>query len=110
RRKRAPRSRPRRRWPGPERRGAASTLGRGATGEALGVEQLGAQLHAVVLQLLGEAGPDPGGLEVALEAAVGVDAHAVVEEEDVLQSDHVALHALHLGDVGDASGAVAQSG
>ena len=39
-----------------------------------------------------------------------VDAHAEVEQEDVLEGDDVALHALHLGDVGDAAGAVAQAG
>src|SRR5262249_46243810 len=40
------------------------------------------------------------------EPAVLVDAHAVVEEEDVLQGDDVTLHALDLGDVGDPPGAV----
>ena len=55
-------------------------------------------------------GPHAGGLEVAVEPAVLVDAHAVVEQEDVLEGDDVALHALHLGDVGDAAGAVTEAG
>ena len=55
-------------------------------------------------------GRTPVALRWPLEPAVLVDAHAVVEQEDVLQGDDVALHALHLGDVGDAAGAVAQSG
>ena len=55
-------------------------------------------------------GPHAGGLEVALEPAVLVDAHAEVEQEDVLEGDDVALHALHLGDVGDAAGAVPEAG
>ena len=61
-------------------------------------------------ELLGELGSHAGGLEVALEVAVLVDAHAEVEQEDVLEGDDVALHALHLGDVGDAAGAVTQAG
>src|SRR4029453_9883726 len=42
------------------------------------------------------------------EAAVLVDAGAVVEGEDVLEGDDVALHADDLGDMGDAAGAVLQ--
>ena len=69
-----------------------------------------AEADAEVGQLLGELGPDAGRLEVALEPAVLVDAHAEVEQEQVLEGDDVALHALHLGDVGDAAGAVPQAG
>ena len=61
-------------------------------------------------ELLGELGAHAGGLEVAAELAVLVDAHAEVEQEDVLEGDDVALHALHLGDVGDATGAVPEAG
>ena len=35
-----------------------------------------------------------------------VEAGGVVVGEDVLEGDHVSLHALHLGDVGDVPGAV----
>jgi hypothetical protein len=45
---------------------------------------------------------------VATEPAVLVHTHAVVEQEDVLKGDDVALHALHLGDVGDAAAAVTE--
>ena len=47
--------------------------------------------------------------EPAAEPALLVDAGAEVEGVDVLEDDHVALHAHHLADVGDAAGAVAQS-
>src|SRR4051794_21609251 len=86
-----------------------SALRRGALAEALGGEQLGPQFDAEVLELLGEARPDARGLQLALEAAALVDAHAEVEQEDVLEGDDVALHALHLRDVRDAAGAVAQT-
>src|SRR5690606_27172251 len=81
-----------------------------APGERLGLEDLGAEADAEVGELLGELGPRARRLEVAEEAAVLVDAHAVVEQEDVLEGDDVALHALHLGDVGDAAGAVTEPG
>ena len=44
------------------------------------------------------------------ELAVLVEARAVVEGEQVLQGDDVALHADHLGDVGDAARAVLETG
>ena len=76
----------------------------------LGLEDLWTEADAEVGQLLGELRAHAGGLEVAAEASVLVDAHAEVEQEDVLEGDDVALHALHLGDVGDATGAVTQAG
>ena len=62
--------------------------------EALGLEDLLTEADAEVGELLGELGPHAGGLEVALEPTVLVDTHAVVEQEDVLEGDDVALHAL----------------
>ena len=65
---------------------------------------------AVVVELLGERRPDAGRRETAAEATLLVDAGAEVERVDVLEHDHVALHAHHLAHVGDAAGAVPQSG
>ena len=96
--------------PAPARRIAAIIPRDGPAGERLGLEDLWAEADAVVGELLGELRADAGGLEVAPEPAVLVDAHAEVEQEDVLEGDDVALHALHLGDVGDAAGAVAEAG
>ena len=47
---------------------------------------------------------------MAAVLAVLVHPHAEVEEEDILERDDLALHALHLGDVGDAPGAVPEAG
>src|SRR5690606_38361665 len=63
-------------------------------GEALWLEDLLTEPDSEVGELLRELGSHAGGLEVALEATVLVHAHAVVEQEDVLEGDHVALHAL----------------
>src|SRR3972149_3738621 len=54
------------------------------------------------LELLDELGPDAGRLEASLDLAVK-DAR-LLEDEDVLHDDDVALHALDLGDVGDLAG------
>src|SRR3954466_14484888 len=78
-------------------------------GKPFGLEDLATQTNTQVSELLGELRPDAGGLEMAPEPAVLVDAHAVVEHEDVLQRDDVAFHALHLGDVRDAPGAVPEA-
>ena len=59
---------------------------------------------------VGEPGTDTGRHRLAEELPGGVDAGGVVEEEGVLEGDRLPLHALHLGDVGDPSGAVAQPG
>ena len=55
-------------------------------------------------------GRTPVGTGLPRNRPLSVDAGGVVEEEGVLQGDDLALHALHLGDVGDAAGAVAQPG
>ena len=54
-------------------------------------------------------GRSPVALSVPEAAALGVEPGRVVEEEHVLEGDHVALHPLHLGDVGDPAGAVLES-
>ena len=55
-----------------------------------------------------EAGAHAGGHESAEGPAIAV--HAVLFElEDVLHGDDVALHALHLGDVGDFARAAGES-
>src|SRR5215204_3209131 len=79
------------------------------TSHSFGLEHLGAEADAEVGKLLGKARSHAGGLEMTTEPALVVDAHAVVEQEHVLQRDHVALHALYFGDVGDPAGAVTKS-
>src|SRR4051812_34553550 len=87
----------------------ASSEAHRLAGEALGLEQVAAEADAQVSELLGETGADTGGLQAAPEAAVIVDAHAVVEQVDVLQGDDVTLHALHLCDMADAAAAVPEA-
>src|SRR5436309_15680785 len=66
-------------------------------------------LLAVIPGALPEARPsDAGGAVAADDLAVGVFANHVIQE-DILGDDGVAFHAHHLGDVGDAAGAVAQA-
>src|SRR5436309_9845316 len=102
-----PASRP---TPVPRARRRASSSSHRTAGEALTLEQFGAQADAVVGQLFGEPGPDASRLQLAQEPTAIVDAHTEVEQEDVLQRDDVTLHALHLGDVGDAPGTVPHAG
>src|SRR5690554_4927001 len=78
--------------------------------ERLRIEQIGGQADALVLEVLGEGGSDTRRLETAHVLALLVDTHAEVEEEQVLQGDDLTLHALHLGDVSDAAGAVLETG
>ena len=63
------------------------------------VKSSGSSRTPTVGQALREVRPDPGALQAAEEAAVVVDAHAEVEEVDVLEHDGVALHAEHLAHV-----------
>src|SRR5450756_2823169 len=76
-----------------------------------GVERRGQPLlFAVISRAIPESGPsDAGRAMPADDMTVGVLADQVVEEQ-VLGDDGVAFHAHHLGDVGDAAGAVAQAG
>ena len=97
---------------GRSRGSGARTRGRAQTHRSATVpgEDHRVDLHVVVRELLDELRAQPGGHEPAEAAAVLVEALGVVVEEDVLEGDHVALHPLHLGDVGDAPGAVAEPG
>src|SRR5690606_21409605 len=80
------------------------------TGEGLGVEEVGRQADALGGQVLGEGRANAGGLEPAPElAGLLVDSLSKVEQEQVLEGDHLTFHAFHLGDVGDAAGAVAET-
>src|SRR5688500_978692 len=66
-------------------------------------------LLAIVAGAVPERRPaDAGGAVPADDAAGRILAQHVVDEQ-VLRDDHVALHAEHFGDVGDAAGAVAQA-
>src|SRR4051812_46734373 len=78
-------------------------------GERLRLEDLRPEPDAEVGELLRELRTNARRLEVATEAAVLVDTHAVVEQEDVLEGDDVTFHALHLGHVRDATRTVAQT-
>ena len=71
-------------------------------------EQLRVDAGALVAEALHEPRAQAGRLDGAAEAAALVDAGAVVEQEQVLQGDHLALHADDLGHVGDAPAAVLQ--
>src|SRR5680860_1051016 len=64
----------------------------------------------VVRQPLEEGRADAGGTLGPAVAALGIDPGAVVEGEDVRESDDLALHAADLGDMGDAAAAVTQTG
>src|SRR6185312_5174243 len=67
-------------------------------------------LLAIVARALPEAWPSDARRTMSSDnVSVGVLADNVVEE-DVLGNDGIAFHAHHLGDVGDAPGAVAQAG
>src|SRR6202000_2445299 len=67
-------------------------------------------LFAIISRAIPEPRPsDAGRAMPADDVAVGVLADHVVEEQ-VLGDDGVAFHAHHLGNVGDAPGAVAQTG
>ena len=72
-------------------------------------EEFGLQRDSEVRQAVGELRSDAGRLQTAEEAAVVVDAHAVVEEVEILHHDDVALHAEHLGHLRDATSTVAKS-
>src|SRR6516165_1840296 len=87
-------------------RSASGFLGGGLGG----IERRGeALLLAVVARPVPEARtPDSGRAVAAEDIAVGILADHVVEE-DVLGDDDVAFHPQHLGDVGDAARAVAQT-
>ena len=90
--------------------GQRSSAMRSRRSRVRGLEHVAGELDAGVLELLGEARAHAGRLQPALVAAVGVDAGPEVEQEDVLEGDLVALHPVDLGDVGDAAGAVPESG
>src|SRR5258707_13441383 len=67
-------------------------------------------LFAVISRSIPKAWPsDAGRAMSADDLPVGVLADDVVEEH-VLRNDGIAFHTHHLGDVGDAAGAVAQTG
>src|SRR5258707_4780454 len=59
------------------------------------------------LELLDELGPNAGGLEAALDLAL--DDPGLLEDEHVLHDDHVAFHALNLGDVDDLARSVLEA-
>src|SRR4051794_30763484 len=80
-----------------------------APGERLEREQLRLERDAEVGEAVGELRTDTRALQATEEPTVFVDAHAVVEQVKVLHDDGVALHAEHLGHVGDAPRAVAQA-
>src|SRR5919108_5184069 len=63
---------------------------------------------AEILSLVPERRAQPGELVAADDAAGGVFALDLVDEE-VLEGDHVAFHADDLGDVGDLARAIAQA-
>src|SRR5579863_4538571 len=70
------------------------------------VKQVGAQPDAGRQQRFVKLGPDAGGRESSHHPAVRVQA-ALLENEDVLERDHVAFHACHFGEVDHAARAVA---
>src|SRR4051794_7419581 len=73
------------------------------------VEHLGTEADPLIGELLGELRTHTGRLQRALVLTVLVDAGVPIEEEHVLQGDDVTLHALHLGDVRDATAAVTET-
>src|SRR6185437_8785162 len=83
----------------------------GRCGDFGGIERSRKALFfAVVARAIPEAGASDAGRAMPPDdVSVGVLAHQVVDEQ-VLRDDGVAFHAHHLGDVGDAAGAVAQTG
>ena len=64
---------------------------------------------AVLAELLDEAGADARCTASWCRRSRGSLSSTYDADEDVLQGDHVALHARHLGDVGDAAAAVDQT-
>src|SRR5438067_7918373 len=62
------------------------------------------QPDAGSLELFGELRPDPRWPQTALD--LPVDVRGLLEHEDVLEHDRVALHSLDLGDVRDLARAV----
>src|SRR5579875_389082 len=77
--------------------------------EPLRLEEVLPELDSPVGETLGELWAQACGLEQPAPSPLLVDTHAVVEEEQVLEDDHVAFHPLHLGHVGDPPGSVAQA-
>src|SRR5439155_7925078 len=88
--------------------GALSTAASPA--ELLEREAVMVEADAGGLQLLDEAGAQPGGLERPQRAPALIHTHLVVEDEQVLQGDDVTLHPDHLGNVGDPPRAVLEPG
>src|SRR5919201_3066311 len=68
------------------------------------------QRDPLVLELLQEVWEQPRRLQLSTRTPVLIGAGLEVEEEDVLERDHVALHPHDLGDVGDPAAPVLQSG
>src|SRR5437764_14376232 len=66
------------------------------------------QPDAGSLEFLGELRPDPGRPQTALD--LPVDVRGLLEDEDVLEHDRVALHSLDLGAVRDLARAVLKPG
>src|SRR5437762_1073103 len=75
-----------------------------APGSERRAEDVRRQVDTRRVELLDELGPDPGWPQAALALAI-VDGRPR-DHEDVLHDDHVALHALHLGDVHDLARAI----
>src|SRR5664280_1908061 len=71
-------------------------------------EESGRQVDPLHLELLDELRTNASGLEAALDLAL--DDARLLEDEDVLHHDDIALHPLDLGDVRDATGAVLEPG
>src|SRR3954462_5084591 len=81
-----------------------------ALGERFRVEDVVAELDAVIEQSVGKLRTDTNSLEVALETTVFVNTHSVVKQEEVLKNDGVAFHALHFGDVRHTTGTITKAG
>ena len=72
---------------------------------------IGSTVHVGVRHLLQELRAQPGGLAACPRCGPRASKPGgVVVEEDVLEGDHVALHPLDLGDVGDVARAVLEAG
>src|SRR4051794_16649220 len=59
--------------------------------------------------MFGKLGSNAKRLEMSLEFAVVIHTHSVIEEEQVLQNNRFAFHALYFGDVSNAAGTITQT-
>jgi len=67
------------------------------------------KLDAKVIELVGEPRPHTGRNGLAKKTPVAVNARREIEDESVLQGDHVALHADHLAGLNHFATAIAEA-